>query len=610
MPDRFIRTFGATAVLVALGVAGFLQWKTATEQSPVEIVEQAAATADSITTPTVASTEPTPSTEAPELEPFVYKIGLLDGVTTENFWAYFGSSPTVWDAYILAPTKASLYRIDPESLEIGPEIARELNDPTWNSEGWKVDIELRGDMAWSDGTPLTAHDLAFTFETVRTLNLGGQWADVFPSQVLSISAIDAYHVEVKFDSRPSLEIWPYSVGTAPIMAEHIWGAQVEGVTEAAALYSLDGSGDVSGGPTDLVKVEEDRVISRANPGYRNNEAAEIVEYRVFPSEEAMLAGLAAGDVYSLVSPKGLTVDQSNQIASTEGVTTLTSPKFGVRYLGFNQAREPMNAVEFRRAVAFFIDRSALAEEIAGAPEATTLLPAAVTAWYDETAAAQIGSGKQELSEGLAQIVTELKAKGYTWSTEPAVVDGAVGAGVGLNINGRAPAALTVLTSGDLYDPARPLYAEKIGAAIELLGFKVITVPTDFATVVDLAYTPGEDGKYHYDMALLGWSLGNPGYPTFYADLFASDGAANNTGYASKTMDTLIQRLHKASDRDSAREIMWEIEALVATDVPYLPLYTAQITEAYRSDMVAFGGVELFGGLQSALGGIELVAQEG
>jgi oligopeptide transport system substrate-binding protein len=169
--------------------------------------------------------------------------------------------------------------------------------------------------------------------------------------------------------------------------------------------------------------------------------------------------------------------------------------------------------------------------------------------------------------------------------------------------------LTILTSGDSYDPARPEYANRIAAAIELLGFKVIPVTTDFTSVVDLAFTPDEEGKVHYDMALLGWSLGNPGLPTFYGDLFGTSGIANNTGYSSAAMDALIKSLDKAPNVETARSAIWKMESLIAQDLPYLPLYASEITEAYRADLVAYPDQSLLGGIQAALAGIELVTPQ-
>lgn len=602
MPDRLIRTFAASAILIAVAIAGLLQLYSPSEQSPVEIVEQA-------TEPTavlVADEDDTTTTEE-ESDPFVYKVGLLDGLSTQNFWKYFGSAPTVWDAYVLAPTKASLYRIDPTTLELMPEVAASLSTPTWNVDGWRVIVTLRDDMAWSDGVPLSASDISFTYRTVRNLQLSGQWADVFPATVNNVTALDDRRLEINFSSRPSLATWPYGVGTAPIMASHVWGPQLGSITTKEELFALDGQNDVAGGPIDIINVEESTIVARSNPGYPSNETAAIVEYVVFGSEAESIVGLTEGRVHVLASPNGLKPAQVSALAKAADVATVSNPKFGVRYLSFNTNREPMDKIAFRQAVAFLLNPDALASDLTDSPASHTMLPAAATAWYNEDTAAEIVATRGTGSESeLAGVIATLKEIGYSWTVEPKMVDGVIAAGEGLLIGGRPPAALTILTSGDSYDPARPEYIGRIAESIELLGFKVIPVTTDFASVVDLTFTPGEDGQIHYDMAVLGWSLGNPSLPGFYGDLFGSEGIANNTGYSSTAMDALIKKLGSAPDVDSARGTIWRIESLIAADLPYIPLYSSQITEAYRSDLVGFPDDQILGGIQAALGGVELV----
>jgi peptide/nickel transport system substrate-binding protein len=602
MPDRLLRTFAATAILVAVAISGFLQLTSPSEQSPVEIVDQAVEpTSDQLVAQDI------PTTSEAESDPFVYKVGLLDGISTENFWKYFGSAPTVWDAYVLGPTKASLFRIDATTLELVPEVAASFSTPTWNRDGWRVMVALRDDMSWSDGVRLSASDISFTFRTVRALQLGGQWADVFPASVIDVIARDDRHLEIRFSSRPSLATWPYGVGTAPIMASHIWGLELGSITTKEELFDLGGETDVAGGPIQIVQVGESSILARSNPGYPDSRSAPVVEYVVFDSEADSLVGLKDGTVHLLASPNGLKPDQVASLETEPDVALVNNPKFGVRYLSFNTDREPMDKVAFRRAVAFLINPENLTSDVASNSPAYTMLPKAATAWFDDGAAAQIESNRGSGSEAeLAAVVAALKEDGYQWQVEPSVVDGVIVPGDGLEIGGRTPAPLTILTSGDSYDPRRRDYTERIAQSIETLGFKVIPVSTDFGSVIDLTFTPDENGQIHYDMALLGWSLGNPSLPGFYGDLFGTSGVANNTGYSSPTMDSLIKSLDSSTDIESARETIWRIESLIAVDLPYIPLYSSQITEAFRSDLVSFPDGQILGGIQAALGGIELV----
>ena len=39
---------------------------------------------------------------------------------------------------------------------------------------------MREDAVWSDGDPITANDIVFTYETVRDFALGGTWLEAYP----------------------------------------------------------------------------------------------------------------------------------------------------------------------------------------------------------------------------------------------------------------------------------------------------------------------------------------------------------------------------------------------------------------------------------------------
>jgi ABC-type transport system substrate-binding protein len=178
------------------------------------------------------------------------------------------------------------------------------------------------------------------------------------------------------------------------------------------------------------------------------------------------------------------------------------------------------------------------------------------------------------------------------------------AGTGLTIEGEEPAPLTIMTPGDGYDPARPDYTARIESTLEKLGFDVRPVVTDFDTVVDLAFTEDEAGARQYDMYVLGWTLGSPVLPDYHRWLFATDGAANSTGYSAPDFDSDLTRFQRAGAPEQAKSALWGMEQAIARDLPYLVLYHPEIVEAYRSDRVQFDDHGVLGGIQGRLGGLD------
>ena len=595
MRDKTIRATGATVVLLGIAVAALMQMDRGGDPSAISL------TADG-STPTTTALEA--STLTLGVEPFTYSLGVLAGVSTTNFWAFYGDQPSVWNSYILGPTKPALFTLD-RSGDLQSELAVEQATPISDGDDWSVVVTLDNRFAWSDGQPVTAQDFVFTFETVRSLGLGGSWSDAFPETIQSVHAQSEHQLRIEFAQRPNLALWPHGPGLAPLMPAHIWERHVVNSNEAT-LYGLNDVTDVGGGPLALQDVTDDLIVSVANTGYPLKSVPDKVEYHVFADESAAADALAAGAIDTILSPNGLTSVQVESLSSHPEVAVETNPANGVRYLGFNLNRAPMSDIAFRDALALLVDREGLVERIDPVGKSTYVFVSGANArWFDAEAADGLATRFQtSLDTRLESALIGLRSGGYTWVTEPLVgSDGLLAPGVGLQIDGIEPAPLTILTTGDVHDLWRPQYAEEIAETLGLLGFDVRPVETDFDTVVDLAFTADAENALHYDMYLLGWTLGSPALPSYYRTLFAADGEQNNTGYNSEMFATQLTEYESSFDIAQARKALWHMEATLAADLPYLLLYSSSITEVYRADQVAYNEEFGLGGLQARLGGI-------
>ena len=139
-----------------------------------------------------------------------YRMGTFSDTTTDNFWAYTDPSTTVWNAYLLADTKSALYQLNFPGIELGADLAASSDVPLGAAEGdgWAIEVPMREDATWSDGSPITANDIVFTFTTVRDLALGGNWLSVYPLPdpeapdaigLTDVQAVDDYTVKFVFN---------------------------------------------------------------------------------------------------------------------------------------------------------------------------------------------------------------------------------------------------------------------------------------------------------------------------------------------------------------------------------------------------------------------------
>jgi len=121
-----------------------------------------------------------------------------------------------------------LFAFDPMTGEMTPWLAEsgEWTDAT------TYDLALREGLTWSDGEPLTAADVVFTFE------LGQQYAALWFSNVwvylTGVTAVDDTHVQFAFTADPLYQEWANNLYNIPIVPEHLWaGLSEEDITIGA-----------------------------------------------------------------------------------------------------------------------------------------------------------------------------------------------------------------------------------------------------------------------------------------------------------------------------------------------------------------------------------------
>jgi ABC-type transport system substrate-binding protein len=161
---------------------------------------------------------------------------MITNITTDNWWASLdGVLNASQNQAYLTNMKPSLYTLSLPGFVYVPSLGATDEPVAAVQEGdiWVVEQAIAQDRTWSDGTPITANDLVFYFDTVRNLGLGGNHAANFPPDVLSITAPDDFTVRVEFATQPGLAVWQNGVGFANFVPGHFWQEHVDAAQAAA-----------------------------------------------------------------------------------------------------------------------------------------------------------------------------------------------------------------------------------------------------------------------------------------------------------------------------------------------------------------------------------------
>jgi peptide/nickel transport system substrate-binding protein len=575
--------------------------------------------------------------------PYTYRLGIFEDTTTDNYWAAQDTLSTVWNSYVLTPTKPALYTINYPGLEVVPDLSASPEIPVGEAEGdgWAITVPLRSDAAWSDGTAISADDIVFTFETVRDLALGGDWLTWYPltnpdnpNQIglTGVEAVDASTVKFIFNIEPGLAVWPHGPGVAPVMPAHFWADAVAAASTSedplSTLYAASGVGDPSGGPMIYSEREEggytrsiantdyyangDEVDS-GGVSYANGPFVTDAIFSLYGGQDAAVLALQADEIDYILNPLGMQRGLVTQVQNDPTITAIINPTNGFRYLGFNLRRSPMNIPEFRDALALMIDKEFMANNVLQgvAIPFYASIPEGNTKWYNAEVVEEIASEYVGKSTGdrLDEAMALLRQAGFTWEVEPTMdeADVTVLAGSGIMLNGQPVPELEILAPGPGYDPLRATYSVWVETWLEQLGFEANANPTDFNAIVDAVYTADSNNELNFDMFILGWSLGNPALPTHYEAFWSArndtllNGGNNSVGFNNPEFESLIDQFNATQDESEAYRLMWEMERILADEKPYVLLFDTGILEFYRQANVAYPFTETLYGLQNLQG---------
>jgi peptide/nickel transport system substrate-binding protein len=567
-----------------------------------------------------------------------YTLGIFEDVTTDNQWAFNEvAEGTVWNQYFLSPTTAGMYTIAYPGIEFVPDLADgELQPAVQEGDAWVGTITLREGLLWSDGEPLTAEDVAFTWNTVKDTALQGGWLDYTDyapdsGPITAVEAVDDLTVQVTFNAQPGLAIWGPGTGITnmPIQPAHFWQPAVDEALAsddpAATLIAASGQEAPAIGATVVEELSEGAfAASTSNPEYYDAGAektsggvtwtegpfAENFQFPLYGSQEAAVLALADGEVDYLLNPLGMQRGFQDQVSENPELTAVVNPTNGYRFLAFNHARAPMNDEAFRNALTALINKEFVTESILQgvAFPLYVILPEGNVAWYNEedanTLADEFGYRGLEDTERKQIAIDLLTEAGYTWETAPSLAeDGTFTAGAGLiGLDGEPVGQLELITPTASYDPLRAAFASYISGVAQEMGIDLVAIPTDFTKIVADVFTLNDDNEYTspFDMFILGYSLGNAAFPTFHCSFFCTGGDSNNTQYSNEDYDAFAAAFDEAQAEEEAFEAMWEMERLIARDKPHVPLFDTGILEFYNN-RVQYPFTETLSGLQFLFG---------
>jgi peptide/nickel transport system substrate-binding protein len=232
-------------------------------------------------------------------------------------------------------------------------------------DGKQWRFTIRDGVRWQDGRPLTADDVAFTFEYLKT-GPGGTTSVGLSALAMSGVVVEPPNTVVLTLDRPYAPFEESVAGKVPIMPKHIWSTVTDPGKQrgpeavmGSGPYKLEQYDEATGGY--LYTANEDYFLGR--PMVKRLEFVPTGnDFLALERGELDVAstGFAGG---SFGAEEGLADAALKPLENARFGQVTGAPEF-VRALHFNLTKGfPYNDARFRQAIAYAIDRNDLVKRI-------------------------------------------------------------------------------------------------------------------------------------------------------------------------------------------------------------------------------------------------------
>jgi peptide/nickel transport system substrate-binding protein len=444
----------------------------------------------------------------------------------------------------------------PHLLTIANDGTKEAEVATkWGYESPTVGyFDIRKDMTWSDGTPLTAEDVAFTLNAVKkdkpAGTLYGQLANF-----ASAKATSKTHVEVDL-SNPDSSIIEEIGFWGNIVPEHIFGK----VASVASFSNNDPSqGWVGAGPYTLTKVQVGQSYTlERQKNYPLVEGGEPISakvvYRVFPDVNTEILALQSGEVDAIAN--SLPPAQVATLKATSGVKVIEATGLGYAHMTYNMNNPELSKVAVRQALAQSVDydaiRSVVLQGQATNDKSSPIMPV-LSSYFDPSI--------KEYKYDPKAAVAILKKAGYQQGAD-----------------GNFPLNFKLIYS--LQDPVTAQWATIVKDGAAKAGITITLAGSDRNTY--LAQTnAGAYDIYAGNFAIMDDPVTN------FSLSYLPNGAINYTKVNDPELNALIKKASTTTDQKKKIEIMQQANKLVADKVYDNIMYTQNLYFAYSDKWTGF-----------------------
>lgn len=418
-----------------------------------------------------------------------------------------------WGAgeHVHEPLIQSTLTVTNPDLTIGYDLATDMQV---SEDGLTWTVTIRDGVKFTDGEPLTASDVAFTYNTVKETSSVNDFTMLDYAEAADDATV-IFHM-----TRP-FSIWPYTMAITGIVPEHAYDP---------ATY---GSNPIGSGRYVLKQWDRgERVILWLNPDYYGEKPKIEVVNILFMEEDAAFLAVQAGQA-DLAYTSAAYSDQSVDGFSLLSVQTVDNR--GINLPDWNNPLTCENQV--RQAINMGVDRQAMIDHVLNGYGTPAYSVCDGLPWYSEV-------NKVEYDRSGAKALLDRAG----WLPGPD----------GIREKGGVRAALTIHYAAG--DSVRQGLAAELANQLKELGIEADIKGVGWDTAYDDALS---------NPLVWGWGAHTPMELYNIYHIAPDNDSALYSPYANQIVDELMDEALACSDLEESYVLWQQAQEEIARDVPWV-----------------------------------------
>ena len=421
-----------------------------------------------------------------------------------------------------------------------------------SGDGREVTYTLKDEATWSDGTPISADDLIFTYEVYIDEK----------NDVASRSGYDLITKAKKVSDKAATFTFkepfaPYKSLFTPVLPKHeLEGENINKVWNNEIT--------ISSGPFEFDSWNKgtDATIKRNENYWGEKASLDEIIFRFILDSNSMVQSLKGGEI-DMTYPQPQ-VDLVEQMDAIDGIETDSNAGTVWEHLDFNFAVPPLDKLYVRQAIAKGIDRAAIVERIVK-PINPDAVPLENTIYMNNQAEYEPHFDEYSFDPAAAEAL--LTDNGCTKGDD----------GIYECDGERLSIRYATLAGNE----ARELQQEVIQAQLKEIGIEIKPANEEADALFGKTLPGGPKGAW--DLINFAW-VGSPD-PFGGNTIYICDGDLNAQSYCNEEVTKLINKTNTLIDPAERAATYNEADALMAKDLPILPLYQKPTFFAWKDTIV-------------------------